>query len=706
VRKANVAATPSHPASRGVWIVVALLASSGARAQDLPTDTAAVRHLDEVLVTATRGARSLGGPAIPADVITDEDIEARGLVRLGDVFAELGGYSTVQAFGTGLQIQGLGPEYTLVLVDGEPVIGRLNGTLDLDRLGLAGVERVEVVRGPFSSLYGSDALAGVVNLISRAPAEPLRAVGAVRVESHGTTDASSDVTAATGSSHVGLTLRHYRSGAYDLDPVTPEPTFPAYAGAEAALRLEVRLPAGVQLRARGRAGLEDQRDGADVSLPLGSAPLTGQGLRTDASLSVALDRAMGRGVRVGTRFYSSRFRTETALSSGAGDTLVSRFEQWYHKGEAQVERVLGTAHLVTAGAGVVLESVAADRIGGGGRDTRGGFVFAQEQWRASERVDVTVSARLDAPGDYGARVSPAASVVVRPMPALSVRGSLGSGFKAPTFQQRYLDFTNAPAGYTVIGASDVAEVLARYEAEGLVERYENTVDLAATLRPEASRAINVGAEITPARELALRGNAFHNHVADLIDIVPVATLTNGRQVYTYVNIERVRTRGLELGADWTAASWLGVGIRYQYLDAVDLGVLDDIDAGRVFRRVDGADRRLRRGEYGGLFGRSRHSASIDVRARLPIERLQASLRGAFRSRYGDFDRNGNLVLDEASEYVRGYVLLNGTLSYAATGWLALQAGVENVLDYTDPQRAPALPGRRWFAGVRVTRVFL
>jgi outer membrane receptor for ferrienterochelin and colicins len=184
----------------------------------------------------------------------------------------------------------------------------------------------------------------------------------------------------------------------------------------------------------------------------------------------------------------------------------------------------------------------------------------------------------------------------------------------------------------------------------------------------------------------------------------VATLTNGRQVYTYVNLDRVRTRGVELGVDVAPLDWLEVGLRYQYLDAVDLGVLEDIDAGRLFRRENGIDRLLRREDYGGLFGRSRHSGSVDMRLHTPVRGLTASARGVIRSSYGDFDRNGNLVLDDDSEYVGGYVLLNGTLSYAAAGWLTLQAGVENALDYTDPAQAPALPGRRWFGGIRLTRV--
>ncbi|HMU71025.1 MAG TPA: TonB-dependent receptor plug domain-containing protein, partial [Chitinophagales bacterium] len=71
---------------------------------------------------------------------------------------------------TGVQIMGLNPDYTLILIDGQPMIGRVAGVLDLSRVSVGAIERVEIVKGPMSSLYGSDALAGVINIITKKPA--------------------------------------------------------------------------------------------------------------------------------------------------------------------------------------------------------------------------------------------------------------------------------------------------------------------------------------------------------------------------------------------------------------------------------------------------------------------------------------------------------------------------------------------------------
>ena len=139
-----------------------------AGARPAPADTTA-RRLGRVVVTATRTAELLEDVAVPTTVVDARDAEADGRLRLTDLLADVPGLTITSDFGAGVQVQGLDPAYTLILIDGEPVIGRDAGVLDLKRLSVSGLDRVEIVRGPSSSLYGSDALAGVVNLVTRPP---------------------------------------------------------------------------------------------------------------------------------------------------------------------------------------------------------------------------------------------------------------------------------------------------------------------------------------------------------------------------------------------------------------------------------------------------------------------------------------------------------------------------------------------------------
>lgn len=154
-------------------------------------------------------------------------IEASGATDLAGVLAMVPGVEVQggHPVGTGVYLQGLGSERVLVLVDGEPVVGRIAGEIDLTRLPVADVERVEVVKGPQSTLYGSEAMGGVINLITRAPG-PGAVAGGVQVTggSRGRRDAVAHARASTGA--VDWTVR---GGVRDVDLV-PGQNAPLDAG--------------------------------------------------------------------------------------------------------------------------------------------------------------------------------------------------------------------------------------------------------------------------------------------------------------------------------------------------------------------------------------------------------------------------------------------------------------------------------------------
>ena len=156
-------------ATSNVFLISSLAGLALPALAQQPADTLRRQKLDEVVVTATRTERSIAEVPIPVTVVGAKQIKAMGSVRLNDVLGEQTGLSIVADHGRGVQMQGLNPEYTLILVDGEPLIGRTAGTLELSRVAVGNIQRVEVVKGPASALWGSEALAGVVNIITQKP---------------------------------------------------------------------------------------------------------------------------------------------------------------------------------------------------------------------------------------------------------------------------------------------------------------------------------------------------------------------------------------------------------------------------------------------------------------------------------------------------------------------------------------------------------
>ena len=134
-------------------------------------DTVLTQHLNEVVVTATRTIRQLSSLPLPAQIVTKKELREANRTRLNNILNEQTGLITVPDFGggEGIQLQGLDSQYTLILIDGVPLIGRSAGTLDVSRITVGNIKQIEIVKGASSSLYGSEALGGVINIITENP---------------------------------------------------------------------------------------------------------------------------------------------------------------------------------------------------------------------------------------------------------------------------------------------------------------------------------------------------------------------------------------------------------------------------------------------------------------------------------------------------------------------------------------------------------
>ncbi|HEX2612174.1 MAG TPA: TonB-dependent receptor plug domain-containing protein, partial [Fibrobacteria bacterium] len=197
-------------------------------AADAGGDTAAV-ELPPVITVAARTAGTFADAPVPASVVTSRDIRKMGASTVGDVLAEQTGLTVIQDHGVGVQMQGLSPDYTLILVDGEPAVGRTAGTLDLARFKVGGLEQVEIVQGPSSSLYGSDALGGVVNIVTRKPIDPFSVSFNSRYGTNNSLETGGTMEAKTGNTGFSVFADRSASDGYDLDPERRGKSAPPYS---------------------------------------------------------------------------------------------------------------------------------------------------------------------------------------------------------------------------------------------------------------------------------------------------------------------------------------------------------------------------------------------------------------------------------------------------------------------------------------------
>ncbi|MBL0744380.1 TonB-dependent receptor [Chryseolinea sp. Jin1] len=658
-------------------------------------DSLASRQLDAVVISATRSERALSELPVPVTVISQQQIKNMGSLRLNDVLAEQTGLTLVSDHGTGIQMQGFAPEYTLILIDGEPLIGRAAGTLELNRIAVGNIRQVEIMKGPSSSLYGSEALAGVVNIITDRPAGTSGTI-TTRYGANQTTDFSGTVNYQREKLGIYAFANRYSTDGYDLTPDTDGKTVSPFTNYTYQTRVSYDLSSRTKFSLSGRYFTESQSsvssiaDGSDIAL------LDGKGTVKDWNVNPVMHFKLSDKWKTTLRFYHSKYSTTSTLNYRTDGAVYddTYFDQTFLRPEVQVEYFVNTRNVVTLGVGRIWESVAATRY-----DNRmtyqTNYAYAQYEWQPLSKLNVLAGGRFDQHSAYGSQFSPKLSAQYDVNHWLSVRGSFGVGFKAPDFRQLYLNFTNSTVGYTVLGSEELLQGIARLQQDGQIDAMLADPATFGELKAESSRAYNLGVKLVPAKRVSVSLNAFRNDIRDIIDTKPVARKTNGQFVYSYYNLAQVFTQGAEMESSFMATDNLTLSLGYQYLVAKDKAVIDQLNAGEVYARdpETNVTRRVKANEYGGLFNRSRHMLNAKLFYNDEAHGWSATLRAIYRGRYGFADMNNNVILDDDSEYVKGYATVNLSVAKTIRKSLRLQAGCDNLLDYSSPQYIPTLPGR-------------
>jgi outer membrane receptor for ferrienterochelin and colicins len=490
--------------------------------------------LDEIVVTASRREQRLADVTVPTEIISRETIEQTGASNLAAALTEQTGiqFDGGHPAGSGVMLQGLSNERVLVLVDGQPLYGRISGTLDLARLPTAIVERVEVVKGPQAALYGSEAMGGVVNVVTRTP-DGAGLGGSARLVggSGGRREAG-----ATGELRAGEVAGLVDLGRRDLERAAGRPE------ENGALAERLDLMGRVSWRPDSSFGLETSAVVLDERQRWPSGTQFDFADNTQVSARVTADWRAGRH-HLRPTLYLSQFEhlaRRSAFSqpiAGTGDRQDQRLV------EAEVlygSRVFGQA--VDAGIELRQERITSTdgRIEGGTRTLYSAEPFAQIEW-AGDRWSVVPGLRLSWNERWGSTLTPRVAGRYRLSDALSVRAAAGRGFRAPDFKELYLQFINDAAGYAVYGNRD--------------------------LRPEHSTNVTAGVEWSGSR-LYWRAQGFWNDLRDFIETRPEAGDGSGLLRFQYHNVARGRTYGTELEAG-LALDFVRVEAGYAWLGTED-----------------------------------------------------------------------------------------------------------------------------------------
>jgi vitamin B12 transporter len=488
-----------------------LMAALGAACVPIVVAQPAPGKVEQVIVTASRIAEPLSQTLASATVIDRASIEARQFQTLEEALATAPGVALTNNGGVGkistLFIRGAEADQNLILINGVRVGSTTAGIAAIQDIPLEQIERIEIVRGPRSALYGADALGGVVQVFTRGAAaggqwQPQFSLGSGSNETH---------RLAAGIGRRGE-RGHFQIDASRLEtdgtnacqgfgfPVfvgcfTDEPDADGYRNNSGSLRGGLTLGQATELEAF--ALLSDGRVEYDGSF--GNIAEFGQ-LALGASLRQPL------GERTTLRAQLGRATDDTENFSGSAS--VSTFETTRDSASLLIDVVAGNALTLTAGADHQRDRVESSTAYVEASRRRTG-AFAQARWTRGSH-DLQFGARHDDDEQFGGRATGSVAWGWAFAPDWRVTLSGGTGFKAPTFNELYFPGFGNP-----------------------------------DLGPETSRSVETSLRFQRgSQRVALA--VFENRIDDLIGF---------DQNFSPINIDRTRIRGVELEGAAQLAGW-------------------------------------------------------------------------------------------------------------------------------------------------------
>lgn len=658
----------------------------------------------EVVITATRTEKELISIAMPISTYAKEEIKLVNAKRLDELLLELTEIPLVDDHGRGIQLQGLDPDYTLLLVNGEPIVNRTGGILDISRLSVGNVSRIEVVRGPNSSIFGSNALAGVVNIITEEPQNQTEASFYSKYGTFNTFDLIGELKKILLNDRLSLTLfgHRYKTDGFKLNPTSVGKTVPTIAYNTFQVETFLTVTPKSKVRFSFRGNFEEEIN----NYLAGSDTIFSKNDVKDISSYLFYKNTLSERFNYEFRTYFSTFETYTNDKFLKNNQTFDeyKFSQNLFKVELQTNYLVTTNQYLTIGGGVWTEEAKSVRISGGKERNLLFYLYAQDDITLFNNLNLIGSIRIDDHSDYPIQLSPKFSASYQILPNLVLRTSVGTGFKAPNFEELYLNWTNPMAGYSVFGRTYVFEGVRKLQEQGQIAILLISPDSLPTLEPEKSFSLDFGLNYS-VNKLFLKLNIFRNNVTNLIDFLPVAIKTNGQRLHTYQNLRKIFTQGVEVSIEYQILEHLKANISYQFLTTGDVDIINKIKSGKIFKRdQQGNDIRVSLSDYGGLFHRPTHSANIRLTYYNHELKLYSTLRANVKGKFGFKDVNGNLILDDNREYAPGYAIFNWNISKEFLNFFTISFGVNNILDKKDTRLLAIYPGRNVYVSINLNYV--
>lgn len=622
-----------------------------------PSDTAVTIQLTEdaigletVVVTGTRTPKLLKDAPIITRVVTKDDIRKIDATHIGDLLEqELPGLEFNRALSQDvtLNMQGFGGNTVLFLVDGERLAGETMENVDYERLGLDDVGRIEIVKGAASSLYGSNAMGGVINIISDTPDEGWTGRVSGRLGTHGEQRYSAVAAFRAGKVANTLTVRHTAKDQIDLKH--PGDITRLYGGTTWNIKERLVYEPLDGLTFTARAGYffrecdystEQKNRFRDFSA----------GLKGHWQISAADDLELA--YQFDQYDKSDYYPTTTRYD-------IKDYSNVKHAVRTLYNRSLGGGSVFSVGGDVERDYLQSYQFEGDGSYRQyTAAAFAQFDWNVSERLNLLAGLRYDYYSEASVNhVSPKLSAMYR-MGAFTLRGSYAGGFRAPTVKEMYTDYY-VPIGFTLYGNPD--------------------------LKAETSHNLLLSGEWTRGRYSA-NVSGYYN----LVDERITSMWNNVIHGMYYYNMSAMRIYGFEVNA--AARHPWGFSFRLSYCYNHER-----VKQGEMYRSYAASARphtATVRFEYDRSWRRYAFNVALSGRLLSAVDTFEYT---AYEE-----DESGTAPTEEA--HYPGYALWKLVVTQHVLSGVTVTATVDNLFDYTPGYyytNSPLTTGRTFALGVSI-----
>jgi len=525
---------------------------------------------ETMVVSASATEQNLKDAPASISVITQQDLQRKPVQNLKEVLKEVPGVQLTNEGDNrqGVSIRGLSSSYTLILVDGKRVNSRnavfRHNDFDLNWIPVDAIERIEVVRGPMSSLYGSDALGGVVNIITRK----------VGKSWHGTFTADTTV-----QEH------RDRGDTWNGQFFTSGPLIDDVLGVKVSGNLAKREKDAQQQSSTGETPRIEGFTNRNANVEFNWTPnqdhdfdfAYGRDRQDRDSDSLAKDRldretwAIGHHGRWDLGNSELRFYGEKIDNNDPGSTSTITSESNTLDGKYVLP--IGAINQLLTFGGEYRHDLLTDPVnltGGTSSKTSANqyALFLEDEWRIIDPLAFTAGLRMDDHETYGDHWSPRAYLVYNATDTLTIKGGWSTAFKAPSLLQLSPDWTTGSCrgACEIVGSADLKpETSESYEIglyyageEGWLDGVTASVT---TFQNDIDDMINI--DRTPNRNLAPTYSNF------------VGFNRDGEPIFRYYNVNKARIRGVETELKVPFNDQWKLTLNYTYNDGRDLSAGDN-----------------------------------------------------------------------------------------------------------------------------------